>query len=78
MPSSQRMRFQQIYQSVDDIDLFSGGISEYPLQGAIVGPTFTCIIGTQFNHLKFGDRYWFEHGGQDGSFTRGNNKLKAM
>ncbi|CAG2114555.1 unnamed protein product, partial [Medioppia subpectinata] len=76
MPSSQRQRFQQNYQHVEDIDLFSGGISELPMNGAIVGPTFACIIGTQFNHLKYGDRFYFEHEGQDGSFTSG--QLQAI
>ncbi|CAG2169339.1 unnamed protein product, partial [Oppiella nova] len=76
MPSSQRQRFQQNYQHVEDIDLFSGGISELPMNGAIVGPTFACIIGTQFNHLKSGDRFYFEHEGQDGSFTSG--QLQAL
>ena len=30
-------RFRLIYQDVDDIDLFIGGITETPLPGAIVG-----------------------------------------
>lgn len=71
MPTSQRQRFQQNYQDVDDIDLFSGGISELPMDGAVVGPTFACIIGVQFHNLKFGDRFYFEHSNQDGSFTTG-------
>jgi peroxidase len=70
MPTSQRMRFQNLYKSVHDLDLFSGGLSEYPLPGAAVGPTFTCIIGIQFYNLKFGDRYWFEHGNQIASFNQ--------
>jgi len=75
MPPKQRMRFQQNYQHVEDIDLFSGGISELPLLDGIVGPTFACIIGIQFNHLKYGDRFYFEHEGQDGSFTSGEFSL---
>lgn len=71
MPKSQRSRFEEHYEHVEDIDLFSGGISELPLIDGIVGPTFACIMGIQFNHLKFGDRFYFEHGGQDGSFTDG-------
>jgi peroxidase len=35
----------------------------------ISGPTFSCVIGKQFSDLKFGDRFYFEHMGESGSFT---------
>lgn len=76
MPRSQRTRFQDHYEHVEDIDLFSGGISELPLVDGIVGPLFACIMGIQFNHLKFGDSFYFEHGGQAGSFNEGKKNLK--
>lgn len=60
-----------ISRSIYDIDLFSAGLAEYPLPGAALGPTFTCIIGIQFYNLKYGDRFWFEHGYQVGSFSPG-------
>jgi peroxidase len=60
-----------INRSVHDLDLFSAGLAEYPLPGGAVGPTFTCIIGIQFYNLKYGDRFWFEHGHQVGSFSPG-------
>ena len=35
---------------------------------AVVGLVSACIIGTQFRHLKYGDRLFYTH---QGEFTRG-------
>lgn len=50
----------QVYPNVDEIDLFVGGIGEKPLQGAVLGPTFVCIVGDQFSRLRRGDRFFYE------------------
>ena len=50
-----------VYSSVDDIDLITGGLAESSVSGGVIGPTFACIIGKQFNALMFGDRYFFTH-----------------
>ncbi|KAL3886205.1 hypothetical protein ACJMK2_026214 [Sinanodonta woodiana] len=52
-----------LYQSQFDIDLFSGGVSENPVDGGNIGPTFACIIAKQFQSLKKGDRYYYERSG---------------
>lgn len=61
--------YSRIYKHVDDIDLWSAGVSERKLPGSAVGPTMACIITRQFINTKRGDRYWYEHQGQPSSFT---------
>lgn len=53
------------------MDLFIGAISEKPVPGAVLGPTFQCIVGDQFRRLRLGDRFWYEEPNQQGSFNLG-------
>nr|XP_012152649.1 PREDICTED: uncharacterized protein LOC100875470 [Megachile rotundata] len=69
-PSTAR-KFRFVYSSVEDIDLFSGGLAEKSVKGGLVGPTFACIIGQQFSNLRRGDRFWYENPDQESSFTLG-------
>merc|ERR1719367_949496 len=61
-------RLSRVYSHVDDIDLFTGGLSERPVTGGVVGPTFACIVGQQFLNLRKGDRFWYENGNHPGAF----------
>jgi len=65
-----------VYSSVDDIDLFVGGIAEKPQTGAVLGPTFVCIVGDQFSRLRRGDRFFYEE--TTARFTEGKNVLRGL
>jgi hypothetical protein len=56
---------QAAYGTVDKVDLWSGGLSEDPVGGAMVGETFLTIIAAQFEALRDGDRLWYENQGFD-------------
>ena len=62
-------RLQLIYQHVDDVDLFIGGLSESPVAGGLVGPTFQCLIGDQFKRTMIGDRHFYDSSASPGRFT---------
>ena len=47
------------------------GVSENKEDGSIVGPTFSCLLGLQFQQLKFGDRFWYETSDFPANFTPG-------
>lgn len=69
IPTQQLNVLRSLYPDFRDIDLYTGGLSEKKFPDASVGPTFACILGIQYYHLKFGDRYFYSHGQQAGSFT---------
>lgn len=62
IPPSVRKQLSYLYAHVDDIDLWSGAVSELPVKDGFIGFTQTCIIAKQFQDLKRGDRFFYEHG----------------
>jgi peroxidase len=50
-----------VYGSVDDIDLWTGGLSEGASGGGLLGELFSEILLDQFERLRVGDRFWYEN-----------------
>lgn len=53
-------RLADAYSSVDDIDLWVGGLAEEKLAGALVGELMFTVFKQQFEALRDGDRFWYE------------------
>uniref|UniRef100_A0A7N8XS90 Eosinophil peroxidase n=1 Tax=Mastacembelus armatus TaxID=205130 RepID=A0A7N8XS90_9TELE len=59
-------KFQLLYGTPQNIDLWVGAISEPALPGGRVGPLLSCLLARQFRALRDGDRFWWE---REGVFT---------
>jgi Ca2+-binding RTX toxin-like protein len=53
------------YGSVDEVDLWTGGLAENHMKGAMIGETFGIIIAHTFEDLRDGDRFWYQNQGFD-------------
>jgi len=47
------------YNSIDDVDLWIGGLAEAHVNGGLVGETFNSILTDQFLRTRDGDRFFF-------------------
>merc|ERR1712241_1115059 len=61
---------RDIYDRPSDIDLFTGGLAQEPNNGGLTGRVFQQMKYNQFLRSKNGDRFFFTHRNQAGSFTR--------
>ncbi|XP_073997956.1 peroxidase-like isoform X2 [Rhodnius prolixus] len=67
-PSTIRI-LSTLYNSVEDIDLYAGGVGERPKPGAALGPTFVCLVGDQFARLRRADRFFYEEANHPSTFS---------
>lgn len=51
---------RELYDSPDDVDLYTGMMSEMSVVDGVLGHTAACIIGSGFFDWKFGDRFFYE------------------
>ncbi|KAJ8286765.1 hypothetical protein GJAV_G00043040 [Gymnothorax javanicus] len=59
-------RLVLLYGTPANIDVWLGGVAEPFVPGGRVGPLFACLITTQFQRLRQGDRLWWQ---KEGVFT---------
>jgi len=53
-------QFAAVYTSIDEVDLWVGGLAEEKVPGSQLGSTFHSIVLDQFMRLRDGDRLYFE------------------
>ncbi len=58
---SLQQRLKDVYGTVDNIDLWIGGLAEDHVDGSNMGETFQTIISDQFMRLRDGDRFWYQN-----------------
>ncbi|XP_022102574.1 peroxidasin homolog isoform X3 [Acanthaster planci] len=58
-----RGKLENLYHHPGNLDLFVAGLAEDPLEGGLLGPTFSCLLALQMKRLRAGDRFWYENPG---------------
>ncbi len=53
-------RLESVYDSVDDVDAWVGGLAEAPVDGGMIGETFATVIVDQFERVRDSDPFWSE------------------
>jgi peroxidase len=55
-----QQRLASVYDNVDQVDIWVGGLFEDHVDGAVVGELLRVILVHQFTVLRDGDRFWYE------------------
>lgn len=54
-------RLEEVYDDVDQIDPWVGGLAELPLREGMMGETNAAVLRDQFIRLREGDRFWYQN-----------------
>ena len=60
IPKETLKMMSKVYDAPDDVDLFTGLMSERRMERSMVGHTLGCLLGLQFSRLRQCDRFWYE------------------
>ena len=69
---------QSVYESVDDIDLWVGMLSEDRLPNASLGELNEAILADQFTRLRDGDRFWYENDSDFDNWNLGEESVSEL
>ncbi|KAF0288400.1 Chorion peroxidase [Amphibalanus amphitrite] len=78
MTSAAIEALQSVYQHVDDVDLFIGGVLEQPIPHVMLGRTFSRLIGDQFIRLRHGDNFFYDLGGSERPWRLSGAQLEQV
>lgn len=53
-------KLEDLFGTVDDIDVFVGGLVEDAVEGSMLGELFHTVLVDQFTRLRDGDAFWYE------------------
>ena len=56
-----REEVDSVYEDVDQIDLWIGGLCEEDVRGSMVGEVYQRLLVDQFTRLRDGDRFYYKH-----------------
>ncbi|KAL4222730.1 hypothetical protein ACF0H5_018771 [Mactra antiquata] len=70
---------ERTYSCPEDIDIFTGMLTERRLPGVLIGPTAQCLYITQFKRFRDGDRFFYERPDPRTGFSLGQlNSIKRV
>lgn len=56
-----RKKLESVYETVEQVDVWVGGLAEEPFRGGLVGETVHVVLREQFLRLRDGDRFWYQN-----------------
>jgi hypothetical protein len=73
-------KLQQLYQNVDNIDLWVGALAEDHVSGSSTGRLIRAGLIDQFTRLRDGDRFWYQlvYSSADQAFLENNRTLADL